>query len=299
MKKTEADKKADHVVSVQKHQAKMSKKTADIDKLLPTAYAFINNGIQANGALDVETLFLVEGNGVELIKSAEKASKRTIDALTVLETEIAVKIKDVFPSVAKRHRFEKLDKLDRLELDIELKHIDDQIKRHEEEIVFLDKKKCLLDGSQLYLALDMAKNICTAHTVIVGSTVPIPAILQSLGVTAGGGGGAVAGGGGGGARGRGGGASPAGGEEEDPMEDLDSNGEAFQFRNQYVVHLSSNMSTPVSVKENESNPETACADCGRLFPPAELRTVCNPAGTGPADDFMAVCGECAVNPDYN
>ena len=158
---------------------------------------------------------------------------------------------------------------------IERENLDEEIKLHAEVQVFLEQKKRLLDGSQLYLALDMAKKICNAHIDVAGSVTPIPAILQMLGVKTGGGeaGGDSAGGGG-------------------QMDDLEENGDAIQFRNQSVVHLSSNLSNPASVKENErSNPETACANCNKISI-STLHLAGNPFGTSSVKDFWRICDEC-------
>jgi len=202
--------------SDQRYRQKMSKKASDLDKVIPTAFAFINNHIPPDGILDAETQLVVVQNAEEIMKSADSSAVKIVKSLTELEAYIGDKKKD--GSVKSQHKFQKLDKVPREELEDEIFHL-------AEAQVFLQKKKRLLDESQMFMALDMTKKICVAHLGHpTTAPAPLPAILQSLtsasglckGHSARAGGGASAGGGG---------ASAGGGGGAAPLLDLNDEGE--------------------------------------------------------------------------
>ena len=107
---------------------------------------------------------------------------------------------------------------------------------------------------------------------------------SSISHHSGGGGASLAGGGGASLAGGGrGGASPR---------DLGENGEELRDQMQQL-------SEPFSVPDVQTDSPKACDSCGRVSSFAHLHVVSNPHGTSSATDFLAVCGDCAVDPAYN
>ena len=107
---------------------------------------------------------------------------------------------------------------------------------------------------------------------------------SSISHHSGGGGASLAGGGGASLAGGGrGGASPR---------DLGENGEELRDQMQQL-------SEPFSVPDVQTDSPKACDSCGRVSSCAHLHVVSNPHGTSSATDFLAVCGDCAVDPAYN
>ena len=91
----------------------------------------------------------------------------------------------------------------------------------------------------------------------------------------------------------GGGASLAGGGRGGASpRDLGENGEELRDQMQQL-------SEPFSVPDVQTDSPKACDSCGRVSSCAHLHVVSNPHGTSSATDFLAVCGDCAVDPAYN
>ena len=266
-----------------KYRDKMSKKSSDLDKVIPTAFAFINNHIQPDGILDAETHLVVVQNAKEIMKSADSSAVKIVKSLTELEAYIGDKKKD--GSVKSQHKFQKLDKVPREELDDEIFHL-------AEAQVFLQKKKRLLDESQMFMALDMTKRICVAHLGHpTTAPAPLPEILQSLTSASGlyqgqfaGGGGKSSSAGGGGSSAGGGGLSSIG----TSLGDLDLNGEeALQPRNQPLTDLFSQLASSPSFGDQMDN-ITVCDNCKTITSPLHILT--NPFSE---PDFWALCDDCA------
>jgi len=251
---------------VKKYQQKMAKKCSDLDKVLSTAYAFINNGIEPDGVLDAETRVVVLANSCEIIKSADAVAKKTVKGLIELEEQLGEKLKE--RSVSKRHHYEKMDKIDREQLD-------EEIASYEDSKQFLMKKRSLMDDSRLYMALDMAKKICTVHIATVPIVEPMPACLGG----GGGGGGASSsssipsftGAGGGGAS-----RSTLG-----EFKNLDLNGIIFYILPSFCFYF-------LCQAETTDN-STTCENCDKIT--TQLHVLTNPFGTSA---YWALCDDCAT-----
>ena len=262
----------------------MAKKSSDLDKVIPTAFAFINNHIQPDGILDAETQLVVMENGPEIMRSADISSAKLVKSLTELETFIGEKTTKE-GSLKEQNKFKKLDKIPREELDVEILHL-------EAAKVFLEKRKRLLDESQLFMALDMTKRICASHIALPpAAAAPLPAILQSLSSASGLYKGHSAGAGGGVSAGAGGGASAGGGPTRSigaTLNDLELNGEALlPRRNQPLTDIFSQLASSPSFGDQMDN-ITVCDNCKTITSPLHILT--NPFSE---PDFWALCDDCA------
>ena len=299
MKKTlTIEEKKDQVIAVQKYQAKMSAFEIKFEQITSIASAFVESKmLPQHASISSDHSAFLEVDGEKVITKCDKAIKafnttgllkdRHVDDCFKVEPTGQVrkemdKVKNM-PTAVLIHRKEELERL------VGVMTAQLECREAFQSAQSLEFVKLLVRKVQAKRGV-----ACDGESETFKK---MRADAQNVGfsmeASSGGGGGgcgvgpSLAGGGRGGASFTGGGP---------PQDDLDENGEEFQERTSTISQIFSASSSHANAQMDNSK---ACADCGRLFLPAELRTVCNPAGTGPADDFMAVCGECAVNPDYN